>query len=314
MQGKETAWRQGARGCLFGEGQNRSWDQLQCLPSRAPTCAATPPHPHVPVTADLCGAQGQAHSAAGVAQVPESGSRGQAGGSVRGAAQHRWLPLHPPRTCACSHACACAHPAHVPLPPLPHRGQLLWREFFTLCGAAIPNFDRMQGNPGCKQVGGRAGGGVVAGCTGVGRQRKRGAVTAGQQRLAQPGGRGAPWRPPTPIHSPPAACAYTLSLACPPPPPPHAQIPWVDDPERLQAWQDSRTGYPWCAGWGWAGRGSQQRQPGGKDRALQARLAAPAHLASVQPLWLHAAAAVTAAADHALWSLVRLAPIACLQD
>ena len=37
---------------------------------------------------------------------------------------------------------------------------------------------------------------------------------------------------------------------------------------------------------------------------MQVRLAAPVHLASVQPLWLHATAAVTAAADHALCSLV----------
>ncbi|EFN51376.1 hypothetical protein CHLNCDRAFT_7260, partial [Chlorella variabilis] len=58
-------------------------------------------------------------------------------------------------------------------PPVSLRGQLLWREFFTLCGAAIPNFDRMAGNPICKQ------------------------------------------------------------------------IPWVDDPERIAAWEHSRTGYPW---------------------------------------------------------------------
>lgn len=32
------------------------------------------------------------------------------------------------------------------------RGQLLWREFFITCGAIIPNFDRMEGNPICKQV------------------------------------------------------------------------------------------------------------------------------------------------------------------
>ncbi len=23
------------------------------------------------------------------------------------------------------------------------------------------------------------------------------------------------------------------------------QIPWVDDPERLRAWEESQTGYPW---------------------------------------------------------------------
>lgn len=58
-------------------------------------------------------------------------------------------------------------------PPVSLRGQLLWREFFTLCGASIPNFDRMEGNPVCKQ------------------------------------------------------------------------IPWVDDPDRIKAWEESRTGYPW---------------------------------------------------------------------
>ncbi|KAI7839651.1 hypothetical protein COHA_006460 [Chlorella ohadii] len=58
-------------------------------------------------------------------------------------------------------------------PPVSLRGQLLWREFFTLCGAAIPNFDRMEGNPICRQ------------------------------------------------------------------------IPWVDDADFIQAWEESRTGYPW---------------------------------------------------------------------
>jgi len=37
-------------------------------------------------------------------------------------------------------------------PPVSLRGQLLWREHFTVCGAYIPNFDRMEGNPICKQV------------------------------------------------------------------------------------------------------------------------------------------------------------------
>lgn len=53
------------------------------------------------------------------------------------------------------------------------RGQLLWREFFYLCGDAIPNFGAMAGNPICRQV------------------------------------------------------------------------PWVDDPARLKAWEEGRTGYPW---------------------------------------------------------------------
>lgn len=30
--------------------------------------------------------------------------------------------------------------------------QLLWREFFYTAGYGIPNFDRMVGNPICKQV------------------------------------------------------------------------------------------------------------------------------------------------------------------
>ena len=34
-------------------------------------------------------------------------------------------------------------------------GQLLWREFFYLCGATIPNFGCMHGNPICKQAGAR---------------------------------------------------------------------------------------------------------------------------------------------------------------
>jgi cryptochrome len=58
-------------------------------------------------------------------------------------------------------------------PPVSLRGQLLWREFFYTCGVGIPNFDRMVGNPICRQ------------------------------------------------------------------------IPWVDDPGRLRAWEEGRTGYPW---------------------------------------------------------------------
>lgn len=37
-------------------------------------------------------------------------------------------------------------------PPTSLVGQLLWREFFTTLGAATPNFDRMAGNPLCRQI------------------------------------------------------------------------------------------------------------------------------------------------------------------
>ena len=47
----------------------------------------------------------------------------------------------------------------------------------------------------------------------------------------------------------PAAAASTAVLPCPAPrcaalP----QIPWVDDLERIKAWEESRTGYPWWVG------------------------------------------------------------------
>jgi cryptochrome len=31
-------------------------------------------------------------------------------------------------------------------------GQLLWREFYYLAGHGVPNFDKMAGNPICKQI------------------------------------------------------------------------------------------------------------------------------------------------------------------
>mmetsp|Transcript_20103 Transcript_20103/g.44692 ORF Transcript_20103/g.44692 Transcript_20103/m.44692 type:complete len:528 (-) Transcript_20103:69-1652(-) len=37
-------------------------------------------------------------------------------------------------------------------PPMSLHGQLLWREFFYLSSVATPNFDKMQGNPRCKQI------------------------------------------------------------------------------------------------------------------------------------------------------------------
>ena len=43
------------------------------------------------------------------------------------------------------------HTTHAQ-PPVSLLGQLYWREFFYLCGYAIPNFGRMKGNPICKQI------------------------------------------------------------------------------------------------------------------------------------------------------------------
>lgn len=37
-------------------------------------------------------------------------------------------------------------------PPVSLVGQLLWREFFTTLGAQTPNYDRMRGNPLCRQI------------------------------------------------------------------------------------------------------------------------------------------------------------------
>ena len=37
-------------------------------------------------------------------------------------------------------------------PPTSLLGQLLWREFYYTCGAFIPNFDKMDKNPICKQI------------------------------------------------------------------------------------------------------------------------------------------------------------------
>lgn len=37
-------------------------------------------------------------------------------------------------------------------PPVSLLGQLLWREFFYTVGAVTPNFDRMEGNPVCRQI------------------------------------------------------------------------------------------------------------------------------------------------------------------
>lgn len=40
----------------------------------------------------------------------------------------------------------------VTVPPVSLEGQLLWREFFYAQGFATPNFDRMEGNPICRQI------------------------------------------------------------------------------------------------------------------------------------------------------------------
>ena len=37
-------------------------------------------------------------------------------------------------------------------PPVSLHGQLLWREFYYVCGHGTPHFDRMEGNPICKQI------------------------------------------------------------------------------------------------------------------------------------------------------------------
>ena len=37
-------------------------------------------------------------------------------------------------------------------PPVSLRGQLLWREFFYCVSTATPNFDKMEGNPMCRQI------------------------------------------------------------------------------------------------------------------------------------------------------------------
>jgi cryptochrome len=37
-------------------------------------------------------------------------------------------------------------------PPVSLHGQLLWREFFYLCGYGVPNFYQMEGNPICRQI------------------------------------------------------------------------------------------------------------------------------------------------------------------
>ena len=78
----------------------------------------------------------------------------------------------PRRSC---HSCRCTAPpaaprSHVTLtltltlaqayakagkhskPPGSLHGQLLWREFYYVCGHGTPHFDRVQGNPICKQI------------------------------------------------------------------------------------------------------------------------------------------------------------------
>ncbi|KAI8474142.1 MAG: FAD binding domain of DNA photolyase-domain-containing protein [Monoraphidium minutum] len=111
-------------------------------------------------------------------------------------------------------------------PPVSLRGQLLWREFFYAVGSATPNFQRMEGNPICKQARARA-----------------------PRRAAPPLRCSGPAGPSTvspiiphmshPLHTPP-------------------QIAWDTNPELLAAWREGRTGYPWIDAimsqlrqWGW---------------------------------------------------------------
>ena len=44
-----------------------------------------------------------------------------------------------------------AHPKHT-APPVSLVGQLYWREYFYLAGHTTPNFDKMSGNPICRQI------------------------------------------------------------------------------------------------------------------------------------------------------------------
>ena len=49
-------------------------------------------------------------------------------------------------------ACYARHAGPHASPPVSLHGQLLWREWFTMCSAVTPNFDRMVGNKLCKQI------------------------------------------------------------------------------------------------------------------------------------------------------------------
>jgi cryptochrome len=44
-----------------------------------------------------------------------------------------------------------AHPKHT-VPPVSLVGQLYWREYFYLAAHTTPNFDKMAGNPICRQI------------------------------------------------------------------------------------------------------------------------------------------------------------------
>lgn len=74
----------------------------------------------------------------------------------------RYAPVHIPRQPSLTHP----HLAAIPIPtqvyaelkgkhsqpPVSLMGQLLWREFYYLAGHGVPNFDKMVGNPICKQI------------------------------------------------------------------------------------------------------------------------------------------------------------------
>ena len=102
--------------------------------------------------------------------------------------------------------------AAVSRPPVSLEGQLLWRDFFITCGSATPNFDRMAGNPICRQA-------------------RRSEVGC----LNDEGGK--------------HGLAFFPYLTVPPPRPrllpASRQVAWDNSPRLLAAWENSQTGYPW---------------------------------------------------------------------
>jgi cryptochrome len=58
------------------------------------------------------------------------------------------LPPPPPPTTILQKAAGGVPTA----PPVSLHGQLLWREWFTMCSHVVPNFDRIAGNPLCRQI------------------------------------------------------------------------------------------------------------------------------------------------------------------
>ena len=63
------------------------------------------------------------------------------------------LPALPARTAPpCTAPQVYAKAGKHSKPPVSLHGQLLWREFYNVCGHGTPNYDRMEGNPICKQI------------------------------------------------------------------------------------------------------------------------------------------------------------------